>query len=120
MKWDGSERRGFVRVNVPCKIIINSPQKHIISTNIINISAGGIRILISEKLTISSIVDLEMRLNSLVSCKGKVLWVINKHHMDKGGDLLFDTGIEFYEIKEEERHQIKDFVVSITMGTYPP
>jgi hypothetical protein len=59
-------------------------------------------------------------LKSPVSCKGKVLWVINKHHIDKGGNILFDTGIEFHEIKEEDRHQIKDFVVSITMGTYPP
>jgi len=54
MTWDGNERRGRVRVSLPCRIIIYTPQAETIDTIINNICEGGVGLTLMKQLEDSS------------------------------------------------------------------
>lgn len=114
MGWDSKERRKFVRIKFPCEITTRGPKKHIIPANAENISAGGIRVVISEKLDNGSIVDLDIFgiKNDPLVCKGTVIWIFSKKNPQD--QTVYDTGIEFYQIDENDIVEIQKLVASIT------
>jgi len=115
MRWDKIDRRRFVRIKFPCEITTQKPQRHIISTYAENISAGGIRFIIEERIEPSSIIDLDLYgiAKEPIICKGKVKWVFTKKDPSNQDRILYDIGIEFSQIKKEDVDEIKKLVVSI-------
>jgi c-di-GMP-binding flagellar brake protein YcgR len=111
MHYDGIEKRRFHRVRCPCKILIHDIPKHTIATHTENISAGGARVITEEKIDNNSIVDIEIKLKEdTIICKGKIVWVVDRHSPYKKGIIYHDTGIEFHEIKDEQRSIIHNFI----------
>jgi len=111
---DDKHHRRFVRANFPCKITIYTPDEHTLCTHTENIGAGGIKVIIEEHLETSSLVGLELMLKTTpIVCKGRVVWVTKKESIARRGFFLFDTGIEFYEIKDKDQKKIKSFVEKI-------
>ena len=103
------ERRLFRRSEISCNITI-IPAFKIVAFNgrLENISEGGIRIVLREKLDIGTQLDLEISPqdeNKSITCKGKVIWVNEKSTDER--DLSFDTGIKFVNINEEDRAKIR-------------
>ncbi len=115
MNWDSKERRKFVRIKFPCEITIRGPQKHIISTYAENISAGGIRFIIEERIEPSSVIDLDLYgiAKEPIVCEGKMKWIFTKKDSSNQDRLLYDVGVEFSKIKEKDADEIKKLVVSI-------
>ena len=115
MNWDSKERRRFVRTKFPCEITIHGPQKHIISTHVENVSAGGIRFILEERIGPSSIIDLDLYgiTKEPIVCKGKVKWVFTKKDPSGKNRTRYDTGVEFSQIKEKDVDEIKKLIVSI-------
>jgi len=118
MDWNGVEKRRFVRANFPCKITILSINQHIIDTHTENIGAGGIRVIIEERLDIGSAVGLKVFLSGETPaiCKGKVVWVVEKESSYRKGFFLYDTGIEFFDMKKQDIQLINSFVEGIVFG----
>lgn len=119
MAFEGREHRRFVRANFPCKIIIYTPTQHTIFTHTENIGGGGVRVVIEEKLSISDKVGLEIYIyedKEPIICKGRVVWVLEKECSYRKNLLFYDTGIEFYDIKEEDRNKLKEVVERIVFG----
>ena len=118
MSWDNKERRKFVRVNFPCEITTQSASSRRISTYAKNISAGGLRVFLTEKLKISSIVEINIYqiAKEPINCKGSIVWVFSRKDPDNEGELMFDTGIEFSQIKDKDLEEIKKLVTSIIEG----
>ena len=104
MKEDsGCERRKFVRIDCPCRVIFHNPER-VVDTRVRNISAGGVRVVLGEEVKEHDAVGLEVYLTPEgVKCEGRVVWVIAQ----KGE---FDCGIEFYEIADKDRLFIDEFV----------
>lgn len=114
MDYQGIEKRRFIRAKFPCKITIYMLHQHIITTYTENISAGGVGVVVEEKLETSSTVGLEIQINqNIIICKGRVVWVVGKESPYKKGVAYYDTGIEFYEIKESDRHIINNVIEEI-------
>lgn len=117
MSWNSKERRKFVRIKFPCELHAYDSKKEPISTYTENISAGGIRVLITKRLIPSSIIKLDLYgiNDKSIICKGKILWVFRrKNPLDKKNTTLyFDTGIEFYDISNDDRKAIKKLIASI-------
>lgn len=112
MKSDGRERRRFKRANYPCRIYILSAPLHVIKCNTEDIGAGGVRVIIDEKIPVSTMVSLELYLSSNpIKSKGKIVWVLTTK--DKNDETKFDTGVEFHKISEEDRKVIDVFVKSM-------
>ncbi|MFA5008147.1 MAG: PilZ domain-containing protein [Candidatus Omnitrophota bacterium] len=107
MYYDGVEKRKFIRVRFPCKILMYNFPEHTISTHTENISAGGVRVIIEEKIEIGAFVGIEVHLNeNKIACKGKIVWVVDKKSPYRKGVFYHDTGIEFYEIGSQDRSTI--------------
>lgn len=105
--YQGIEKRKFIRARFPCKILIYNFPEHAISTHTENISAGGVRVIIGEKLEAGTLVDIEVHLKeNKIACKGKIAWVVDKKSPYRKGVLYHDTGIEFCEIDEQDRNAI--------------
>jgi c-di-GMP-binding flagellar brake protein YcgR len=117
MDYQGIEKRRFIRAKFPCVISIHTLHDHVITTYTENISAGGVRVIIEEKLELSSTVGLEIQINKdVIACKGRVVWVVDRESPYKKGILYHDTGIEFYEISENDRRIINCAIEEILQG----
>ena len=102
-RQENSERRKFIRVNCPCKVILHNPER-VLDTHTENISAGGIRVILNHGVKEHDLVGLEIYLTAeAVKCEGRVVWVIA--YKDE-----FDTGIEFYEIADKERLVVEEYI----------
>ena len=117
MDWEGLEKRRFVRAKFPCKIIVHPPCEHVITSHTEDISVGGVRVIISDNLDISSLVGLEIYLKEKpIACKGRIVWVVEKANAASDKSCMFDTGIEFYEISEKDKETIGKLVETIVTG----
>lgn len=116
MSWDTSERRKFVRVEFPCEISLQDTSgKEVITAYTENISAGGIRVLLEKDIKACPIVQVTLYkiAEKPIVCKGRVIWVFNREHPREENVTVFDTGIEFYQIQEEDVSRIKEFILGL-------
>lgn len=108
MDEGGQEKRRFVRANFPCEIIVFTPEKYRFTSQTENIGAGGLRIVVREKLSMASTVELKIYFgDEPIVCKGKVVWMIEKVPS------LFDIGLEFFDLREKDRIFIDSLVQSM-------
>ena len=116
MTWDGNERRGRVRVSLPCRIIIYTPQAETIDTIINNICEGGVGLTLMKQLEDSSQVELKVYgvKEEAIICKGIVRWVKSIESSQRKGVYFFNTGIQFSEINENDVLAIRNLVASKT------
>lgn len=112
--WETFDKRKFPRLKVKCDVLVkeqNSP--NLFTTETENIGAGGICVFLSKALTAFSPVNLKLELNddfkTPLECTGKVVWCIQNKilHQEK---TRFDIGIEFLNIKSEDRERIRKFI----------
>lgn len=118
--WDSINRRKFPRANYKCLISIRKRlTSKVISTRTENIGAGGICVMLKEDLGLFQGVDIELFIsegnNPPIKCGGTVVWVVKKAQPKKG-EHLFDTGIEFIDIRPEDRERITEVVEDILKG----
>ena len=112
--WNGINRRKFPRANYKCLIAIKKRlTSKVISTQTENIGAGGICVIIKEDLGLFQGVDLELFIDdnkTPVKCGGTVVWVVKKSEPKQKGTYLYDTGVEFIDIRPEDRDKITSAV----------
>lgn len=115
MSWDYEERRQFVRAAFPCELSVHTAVENTIYTQTENISAGGIRVLIEKRIPPASIIKVTLYKirETPIICVGRVIWVFTRNHPQNKNLTLFDIGIEFYEIAEEEILEIKNLIASL-------
>lgn len=115
--WNGINRRKFPRANYKCVITIKKRlTSKVISTQTENIGAGGICVMIKEDLGLFQGIDLEVYLNhgaTPVRCGGTIVWVVKKNETKQKGSYIYDTGIEFIDIRPEDRDKISELVETI-------
>ncbi len=107
MKWDGINRRRFLRTKFPYTVHIYSPTGEPISTYTEDISIGGIRVVIKNKLNIHENLVLKIYLSEIpLECKGAVVWIKEKTNLMLN-EVFFNIGIEFRGISKEEKEKIE-------------
>jgi c-di-GMP-binding flagellar brake protein YcgR len=114
MHYNGIEKRKFVRAKFPCKVLIYDFPEHSLLTHTENISAGGLRVLIGEKIEIGSTVGLEVYIKEhTVECEGKIIWAVSRRSPYRKGIFYYDTGIEFYGINPEDKIYIHNIIETV-------
>lgn len=115
--WNGINRRRFPRANYKCLITIKKRlTAKTISTHTENIGAGGICVLLKEDLGLFQGVDVELFLSDVgpqIKCGGTLVWVVKKSDPAQKGAYYYDTGIEFIDIRPEDRDKISDVIDEI-------
>jgi hypothetical protein len=103
------ERRIFPRSNINCKISVISDFRILVfNTEVENIGEGGIRVVLREKLGVSTPLDIEIfpaDKGMPIKCKGEVIWGNEKVIKEK--EHVFDTGVKFTYISEEGKARIR-------------
>jgi len=112
--WETFDKRKFPRLNVKCDVLVkeqSSPE--VFSTETENIGVGGICVYLDKSLTTYSSVsvklDLEYNGFAPIECVGKVVWCIKNKTLNQD-KTRFDVGIEFQNIKPEDRDSIRKFI----------
>lgn len=115
--WNGINRRRFPRANYKCLIEIKRRQgAKTISTKTENIGAGGICVIIKQDLGLFQGVDLELFLEEnqpAMKCGGTVVWVVKRGDQKQKDSFMYDTGIEFIDMRPEDREKISEIVEKI-------
>jgi c-di-GMP-binding flagellar brake protein YcgR len=119
MAWEGLNRRKFPRAKFPClvKILKEGRAEESILTHTENISIGGVCVIIKRQLEIFSPLKVEIDLidgDSVISCRGKAVWVVRRKALEDVKPLFYDTGIEFVDLSDADRVRIQktvDFLV---------
>jgi len=122
--WNGVDRRRFPRANYPCVIkIVRKKPYFSISTHTENIGSGGICIILENDLGRFTPVELELTLpNGLepVRCGGQAVWVVKGRYPGERPPKRYDTGIEFVDLKEDDRKRIGCIIENIFKGKIEP
>jgi len=111
------ERRRFVRLDINVKVRwkrieqINKEENEVTK----NISGGGICLITEEKLNEGDTLYLEIELPSgeLIYARGRVVWVNEYEIIGVEAKKKYDVGIEFIEIKEEDREEIGRYIFTL-------
>ena len=115
--WSGIYRRKFPRANYKCLVTVRkklNPQTFTTQTE--NIGIGGVCVILQKRLDIFSQVDLVLTLqNGLppVKCEGAVVWTVRRADLKKVKPDSYDTGIEFSNIKPDDRQKIEEIIEKI-------
>ncbi len=114
-----TEKRGFLRGNVFCKITAIFGERLLVFNSYTeNISEGGVKVFLEERLHTSTIVDLELFLAENappVKCRGELIWV-KEIPSKEAKELLFDTGIKFIELSPQDQKKISELVKKIVVN----
>jgi len=107
MAGDGSERRIATRVPFPCKIMISSPIRLLVS-HTENVSEGGLRVMLEEKLAPFTMVGIELYVDKQkpIKCKAKVAWVKEIMNPVAREATMYDTGFKFVEMNDFDKHYL--------------
>ncbi len=114
--WEGLNRRRFPRVNYPCLVTVwvdSEGEKETFLTHTENIGIGGVCLTANKRFKLFSPIDIELDLLDMedhLRCKGKVVWLVQRKDPDPRRPMLFDLGIEFEDIGEEEQRRISKIV----------
>lgn len=115
-KWQGLNKRQFPRMNYPCLIVIRNgdeDKNDTVLTHTDNVGVGGVCVALKQSVKIFSVLEIELDLLDLgdhIRCKGKVAWNIEKESGDKKNPKIFDVGIEFIDIEEEDRSRLQEVI----------
>jgi c-di-GMP-binding flagellar brake protein YcgR len=115
MNWDKRERRRFIRVSIPIDVTLKTSEGDVFQVNALNIGAGGFRVLLDEELEPGALLDVEAFLDKeAIKCRGRIVWSVKQTDTDNG-DIVYDTGIEFYQIEGQEKEKINRFIDSLRL-----
>ena len=121
--WSGMNRRKFPRADYKC--LINIKRRGVsksISAHTENIGAGGICVIIKERLDLFQDIAITLFLDdekNPVKCSGQVVWVVKKRPEGQEAGCSYDTGIEFVKICEKSRERISKIIGAILKKQVP-
>ncbi len=112
MKQTGPERRRYIRVGISLLVsynVVDAPHEHkeLIAKNI---SGGGMRLPLKEKLTVGTLLELQLGLlkeKERIQLEAKVIWV--KPTPDDR-QYPYEAGIEFINIDFVKRNMISNCI----------
>lgn len=113
--WDGKERREHVRFKDELKVTYVTEKKPHLNKNgtTIDISKGGVKLMLDEKLTIGTIVNFKVYIPSLnkpAEVEGEVVWSSDAEQKDPSGKRLFYSGLKFLAISETHTDSISQYI----------
>ncbi|MFH0827418.1 MAG: PilZ domain-containing protein [Candidatus Omnitrophota bacterium] len=110
------EKRKFPRADISCKIAtVYGERLLVLEAHTENVGEGGIRVILGQRLNVPTTVDLDLFVSGVetpIRCKGEVVWA-NEVKPQGVNPRLYDTGIKFTEIVEQNKNSIRQLVRSL-------
>ena len=98
--YNGQDRRAFLRVKTELTVrCMAEGSKGEFCTTTRDISGSGLRIVLSEELSMGTLLDLEIfekDSNAGIRCRGRIAWISSSEAVDEGLG-FFEAGIRFID-----------------------
>ena len=116
--WTGKERRKFTRFKKTLDVIYAIAKKPHLknNANTVDISEGGMKLLLDEKLSVGAIMGLKISIPASpqdVEVEGEVVWCEEDGRNEASSKKHFYHGIKFLAIKEPSGKHLIDYIRSI-------
>ena len=116
--WQGLNKRQFPRIKYPCLIVIRNDnddddKNNTVLTHTDNVGVGGVCVALKQAVKMFSVVEIELDLLDLgdhICCNGKVVWNVESGESEKASPHLFDVGIEFVDIKDDDQLRLRKVI----------
>ena len=114
--WGGQERRQAMRITTTFTVtyMFSKKQNLKCTGKTDNLSTGGIRLIVYEKLNKGTILSLEFEIpeiSSTVRASGKVVWTSGEFSdRDENGKRIFQAGIQFLQISEKNKNTLIQYI----------
>lgn len=117
--WDGKERRRHVRFKKALEVTYVIEKKpHLRDGKTVDISEGGLKLLLAEKLAIGTMMDLHIAIpcsdkTTDTEMEGEVVWSSEARDDAISGKRLFYSGIKFFAIPEPRGTSLIGYINSL-------
>ena len=116
--WNGKERRRHVRFKKALELTYMVEKKpHLKHSRTVDISEGGLKLVLAEKLATGTIMDLRIALpnsrNTEIEIEGDVVWSGDAKDEEGSGKRLFYSGIKFFAIPEPSGTDLINYLRSL-------
>ena len=112
--WNNDERRSHVRFNKDLEVEYSVEKRpHLKKSKSLNLSKGGVKLLMDEKLPKGAILDLKMSLpekKQTIEIEAEVVWTKDVDEKDLSGKRFFHSGLKFIAIKEPSRTHFLQYI----------
>lgn len=112
--WSGRERRQHVRLDKKIDVNYIISKKPLLKKDgmTVNISEGGMKLLLDEKLAKGTILDLELPLQGekRMVIEGEVIWSDEAKDVASPEKRLFHSGIKFLSVKAPPDVKLGDYI----------
>jgi c-di-GMP-binding flagellar brake protein YcgR len=115
-----AEKRKFPRLSFDVELqyqVLNSPSPQTPRSRVKNISAGGLCIIMLEKVKIRTPLKLEFSFpnkDKPIVAKGRVMWVEKLTIISTESYVSYDCGVEFVDISPQDVESINRHIVNIS------
>ena len=115
--WDGEERRSHERFNEDLEVeysVENRP--HLKNGRTVDLSKGGMKLLLDEKLPKGAILDLKMYIpenRRTIEVEAEVVWTNDADEKDSSGKRFFFSGLKFITIKEPAGIHLSEYLTRL-------
>ena len=121
--WRGDDRRQYPRFTESLGVAYSIVKNHTVKNatgKTINISEGGAKLLLDEKLPPKTFINLKISLSGsggTAEAIGDVVWTEDAVDIkDPSGKRFFYSGIKFSSIKDPSGNKLINYVRSLTKG----
>ena len=77
-----------------------------------NISAGGICLILNDKVKVGDLLEMDIKLSKekSVKAKGRVVWIEPYNIIGAENEMGYEGGIEFLDMSDETRNEINHWI----------
>lgn len=115
--WLDEDRREHKRFEKDLEIEYSIEKKARLNNGrTVNISKGGMKVLIDEKLSKGDIMDLKVFIHEkrkVVEIEAQVVWTKDSDYSDSSGKRYFYSGLKFMALKEPSNIRFLDYINSL-------
>jgi c-di-GMP-binding flagellar brake protein YcgR len=117
--WDGEERRSNKRFNNDLEVEYSVEKRaHLKNGRTVDLSKGGIKLLLDEKLPKGSIIDIKIHIpekRRAIKLEAEVIWTNDADKQDPSGRRFFLSGLKFIAIREPEGLHLSEYLSGLSI-----
>ncbi len=117
--WKGEERREHPRFKKDIEVDYSIEKKpHLKNGRTVDISKGGMRLLLDQKLEKGSIIDIKMAIpgtREIIEIEGEIVWTNDADIKDPSGRRFFHSGMKFIAVKKPHGSRLLEYLSSLEL-----
>ncbi|MDP3730436.1 MAG: PilZ domain-containing protein [Candidatus Omnitrophota bacterium] len=113
--WNGEERRSHERFERDLEVEYSVERRpHLKNGRTVDLSKGGLKLLLDEKLPKGAILDLKLyipQMRQAIEAETEVVWTSDADKKDPSGKRFFFSGLKFIAVKEPAGIHLSEYLI---------